>query len=320
MFSTKMAALAAFVGLALMSGAASAQENWPERAIKLVVPFGAGGGTDLTARILQKAIDDQSTIGQPITIVNVPGAAGSIGAREVLNAKPDGYTIMMHHVALLSRQAAGLTDFGYEDFEPIAGTVLYSHVLAVQDDSPYQTIGDLLDAAAAAPDTLVMGANLGGNTHMIGLMLEDAKPGADLRIAQIGGDADNFAALAGKQIDVAAFSASSYQTFEGSNVRALAMLNETRWPTLPDLPTATEQGIPVSYSHYMYWLAPKGTPVEVTDKIGAALKAALEDPEVRKSFEARYSDPAFLNAEELEARMAAQYDWIEPYAKRSTQK
>lgn len=320
MIQIKRLFVAAAIGVGLLTTAVHAEDAYPTKPIKVIVPFGAGGGSDLTARVLQKAIDDQGTLGQPLTIINVPGAAGSIGAREVLHASPDGYTILMHHVALLSRQAAGLADFGYEDFEPIAGTVLYSHVLAVPKDSPYQTVGELLDAAAENPNTLVMGANLGGNTHMIGLMLEDARDGAKFRMAQIGGDADNFAALAGEQIDVAAFSASSYQSFEGSNIRPLAMLNDERWPTLPDLPTAAEQGVPVSFSHYMYWLAPKGTPAEAIDKLEAALQSAMEDPAVQEAFSKRYSDPVFLNADQLEERMAAQYQWIQPYAERSTKK
>ncbi|MCA0941649.1 hypothetical protein LCM08_18795 [Salipiger pacificus] len=143
----------------------------------------------------------------------------------------------MHHVALLSKQAASLADFSQEDF---AGTVLYPHVLAVPKGRPYQAAGEPLDTPAETLNRLVWGANLGVNTQMVAMMREDARDGAKFLIAQIGGDADNFAALAGKQ--VAAFSASSHQTFEGPDIRPPAMLSGESWERLPDLPTAAEQG------------------------------------------------------------------------------
>ena len=98
--------------IAVTATAGAAQAEWPVKPIKLVVPFGAGGGSDTSARIYQKAIQDNKILSQPLTVINVPGAGGSIGARQVKDAKADGYTFLLIHVALLSRQAAGLIDFG----------------------------------------------------------------------------------------------------------------------------------------------------------------------------------------------------------------
>ena len=134
--------------LALASGQVAAE--YPDRPIQVVVPAKAGGGSDTLARMFQKAFKENKLLGTPMAIVNVPGAGLSIGSRRVKDAKPDGYTFLLTHVALLSRQASGLSDFGYKDFAPVAQTVGFCVVASVKSDSPYKTLSDLLKPSCAS--------------------------------------------------------------------------------------------------------------------------------------------------------------------------
>ncbi|MFC1820488.1 tripartite tricarboxylate transporter substrate-binding protein, partial [Thermodesulfobacteriota bacterium] len=163
----------------------------------MVVPAKAGGASDNLARMFQKVFKEHKLLGTPMVIVNVPGAGLSIGSRRVKDSEPDGYTFLLTHIALLSRQAAGLDDFGYKDFEPVAQTVGFCSVISVKEDGPYQKLPDLLKAAKEKPDTIIFGANLGALNHMAGLTLQASNPGSAFRFVQIGGGAQNFAALKG---------------------------------------------------------------------------------------------------------------------------
>ncbi len=114
------------VFLIVVSGCAQSSTSepvtYPQRPIKLIVPFAAGGGSDTFARILQKAIEEHQLLSQPLVIINVPGAGGTVGSRRVKNARPDGYTLLLLHEGIMTSQAAGLTNFGPEAFQPICGT------------------------------------------------------------------------------------------------------------------------------------------------------------------------------------------------------
>ena len=126
----------------------------------MIVPFNAGGGSDAIARTFQNAIEVHNLAGVPIVVTNIAGPGGRIGSRTAMDAEPDGYTILMSHMTLLTSEATGLADFGYRDFEAIAGTGEVCSTVIVKEDSAYNTLADILDAAKAAPDTLTHGCLL----------------------------------------------------------------------------------------------------------------------------------------------------------------
>ena len=150
-------ALALLVGFAFLLGAGCGggkedAESFPARQITLVVPFGPGGGTDTYARIFKQAIEQEKLLPVPLVVINQGGAGGTIGSRRVKDAAPDGYTMMVIHDAILTGKLAGQVDYGHEAFEPIAATSEVGMVIAVRKDGPYQSLNDLMQAAAESPD------------------------------------------------------------------------------------------------------------------------------------------------------------------------
>jgi tripartite-type tricarboxylate transporter receptor subunit TctC len=254
--------------------------GFPRRPIKLIVPFGAGGGSDTFGRIIQNAIETNGLLPQPMVIINVPGAGGTIGSRRVKNAPPDGYTLLLLHEGMMTARHCGSTSYGPEAFTPVAGTGNATQVIAVGESSPHQNLVSLMDAAERHPDTIVFSANIGAPSHFAGLMLESEKPGAAFRYTQTGGGAKRLAALQGGHVEVSAFSIAEYIQFKPSGLRALALLGAHRHVDLPALATAGEQGFDVISENMQFWWAPLGTPSDRIDVIADALVAAMATPEV----------------------------------------
>jgi len=296
------------------------QSGYPNKPITVIVPAKPGGASDRLARMFQKVFKEEKLLDVPLVIINVPGAGLSIGSRRAKDAKPDGYTFLLNHVALLSREAAGLDDFGYRDFEPVAQTVGYSSVICVRDDSPYQTLPDLMKAAKEKPDTIIFGANLGGLNHMAGLTLQASSPGSAFRIVQIGGGGPNFAALKGGHTNVTHFGTVIYNNYRKSGVKGLAILAKERLSLLPDLPTARELGYDAIFELANFWFAPKGTPQYAIDYFAKALEKALQTDAVKASIKKDYSTPSFLKGQAFKNKLKADFEKIRPIAQQATKK
>ena len=259
--------LAAFVAALLF--AAPANAAWPEKPIRIVVPFGPGGTTDILARSLQKVMDEKKLVSQPVVIQNV-GGHFSVGARQVMTAAPDGYTFLAIHLALLSGEIVDpRRGVGYRDFAPVALTGGFCLHPIVRADSPYKTLKELLDAAKEKPNTIVTGVNIGALNHMLGVFLEQSYPGARFRFVQIGGGGENFAAITGGHTQATVLSSSEYQTYKANGVRALAYSGPERLALEPTIPTTRELGLNFEFCIENYWFAPKGAPQEAIAAEGA---------------------------------------------------
>ncbi len=322
-----LATLLAGAALWGLSGTGEALAAWPEKPIRVIVPFGPGGSTDQVVRTLQLAIQDQDLLPQPINVLNV-GGHYSVGARQVMEAEPDGYTFLTLHIALMGGQAGGMIDFGYRDFEPVATTSQFCLTPVVRKDSGIDTVDDLLAKAAAEPDTLIFGANLGAINHMAGIMLQNSEPGAEFRFVQIGGGAENFTALTGAQTNVTVLSAAEVINFtmlpDGSEnpesqIKPLAYTGPERNAKLPDLPTLTELGRDVEFCVDSWWFAPKGTPAEAIEGMADALEAAHESEAVQQFYADRTFGPVFLKGDELKASLDETWTRIEPVARQAGQ-
>lgn len=290
--------------------------EWPRRPVKVVVPFGAGGGSDTFARIVQRAVRDQHLLPQPLVIINVPGAGATIGSRRVKDARPDGYTLLMLHEAILTAKYSGNVSYGPDAFEPIAGLGGDHLVFAVADDSPFANLADLMAAAAEQPDTIAFAANLGAPSQFGGLLLEKTTPGAAFRFVQIGGGAKRFHSLVGGHADISAFSVAEYLQFRDGGLRALAICTAERHPELPDVPTAREQGYDVISGNLFFWWAPKGTPPDRVDRIRTMLRQVMESESVREQLARMQVEPTYLEGEELAADLAEREARIASVAER----
>jgi tripartite-type tricarboxylate transporter receptor subunit TctC len=276
---------------------------YPSKPIKLIVPFGAGGGTDTYARIIKKAIEDNRLLPQPLVIVNIDGAGATIGSRRAKDAKPDGYTLLILHDAILTAKYSRSVDYGPEAFEPVAGTGEVGMVITVSENSPYHDLQALMQAAKENPNKIKFGANMGALTHFAGLQLEKAFPGAKFRYAQFGGGAKRFAALKGGHIALTGFSIEEFVRFRSENLRGLAYFGESRHAAALDVPTALEQGFDISGSNTFYWWFPKGTPKSCIDVMANVLQKAMQTEYVQQRMAKIHCTPIFVREKKLQDRI-----------------
>ena len=319
------AALVAAQGLVT---ADSAMAAWPEKPIKVVVPFKAGGTSDQVARAFQAAVQDEGLLSQPVTIVNV-GGHYSIGSRQVMEADPDGYNFLLIHIALMGGEGSGVNDFGYRDFEPVAATGEFCLSPMVRKDSGINSVDELLAKAKDEPDTLIFGANLGAINHMAGIMLQNTEPGAEFRFVQIGGGTANFTALTGAQTNATVLSGAEVMNFtklpDGadnpeSQIKPLAYTGTERHPKLPDLPTMGELGRDMVFCIHSWWFAPKGTPAEAVDGFAAALEQASAGDRIGEFYSSKLFAPVFLKGDELKTSLDDTWARIEGVAKQAAKK
>ena len=325
MLKTMLSATVAAFALTL---AGPALADWPEKPIKVTVPFKAGGTSDQVVRAFQAAIQENDLLPQPVTIINV-GGHFSVGARQVMEAQPDGYDFLTIHIALMGGEGGGIFDFGYRDYEPVASTGEFCVVPMVRKDSGIDTVEQLLEKAKSEPDTLIFGANLGAINHMGSIMLQNLVDGAKFRFVQIGGGTANFTALTGAQTNATVLSAAEVANFtlapdgaplEDAQIKPLAYTGAERVKNLPDVPTMKELGYDMNYCIQSWWFAPKGTPQEAIDGMADALEAAMETERVEKFFDDKMFTPVFLRGDELKASLDETWAAIEPIAKQAAAK
>ena len=307
------AATLAVVGLVALSPASAA--GWPDKPIKVIVPFGPGGTTDTLVRNIQRVAEEQKLLPQPLTVINV-GGHFSVGGNQVKNAAPDGYTFLAMHLALLSGEIVDPNrKLSYRDFEPVALTGGFCLHPVVREDAPWKTLQDLLAAAKANPSTIIFGVNVGALNHLGGGMLESAYPGAKFRFVQIGGGAENFAALKGGNTQVSMLSSSEYQNFKSGGVRALGYTGPERLQAEPGIPTMRELGLNFDFCINNYWFAPKGTPKEAVDGMAAMLQKAMASPQMQAAQAKQASSSEFLAGPAFQKSLDDTFKAIEPVAK-----
>jgi tripartite-type tricarboxylate transporter receptor subunit TctC len=235
---------------------------YPNRPIELIVPAGAGGGTDVLARVLADVA--RNHIAQPITVVNRPGASGMIGHGEMINAKPDGYKIAMVFAEIVIVPHLGLTKLSYEDFTPIAQLNADPAAVTVKADSPWRTIEEFIAASKEKKGTMSMGNSGSGSIwHLAAAALEE-KAAIKFNHVSFGGAAPAVLSLLGGHLDAVAVSPGEVAAHvQGGKLRTLAVAADKRMKGFENVPTFKERGIDVSLGTWRGLAAPKGTPPEV---------------------------------------------------------
>jgi len=277
----------------------SLQGDYPSKPITVIVPFAAGGGSDVFVRIFQNAIRKNNLCPQPIVIKNIAGAGGTIGSRSAKNATPDGHTILCLHDGIYTAQHYGNADWGPDNFEPIAATGRSGVVVAVEEDSPYTSLNELMEEAKDRPYQLVYGTNLGAPNHYSALFLQNGKSGAKFRFTQTGGGAKRLAQLKGGHIDLTGFSVAEYQQFKDAGIKALASLGEERESSFPNLITALEQEVRATHDLMQFWWAPQNTPPERIAYLQNLLAEAMATREIKESFQNLHMDPVLQVGQDL---------------------
>jgi tripartite-type tricarboxylate transporter receptor subunit TctC len=290
--------------LALMIAAAfaTAAADWPTRPIQMVVPFPAGGATDVAARALAESL--AASLGQPVVIANRDGASGTIGTGVVLGAKPDGYTIGFSPLGPLSIQPHLIADLPYkpDDALGVCGVVAQQFAVAVTADSRLRTLADVVAAAKRAPGKL--GVGFGGVATVPHLALAQLEAQADIKILGVPfrGDPPVMAALRAGELDAAVL---NIGLALAQNFRLLAVLTHARVPERPEVPTATELGFPVVEEVTAGVFVPRGVPAPIVQRLAAACDVAVRSERFLAVAKATQQAVTYLPAEAYGRAIAA---------------
>ena len=299
----------ALAGICLAAVPSQAQGTYPERPIRVIVPFAAGSASDIVGRIvLEKMADD---LGHRFVVENQAGASGNLGTAAVARAAPDGYTILISASGPLAVNQSLFRDIGYDplkDFEPISLLATLPNVIVVNAGQPLRSVADLIAAAKKAPGSLNYGSiGNGSSQHLAGAYFEQVT-GTRMTHVPYRVTGQLVTDLVGGQLQV------SFQLIpnvlgqiQGGQLRPLAITANRRSEVLPDVPTVAEVGLG-GYEAYGWFamLAPKGTPQPVIARLHAAYAKAMADPATRRRIVEVGAEPATSTPAELSAFMAAE--------------
>ncbi|WP_243371294.1 Bug family tripartite tricarboxylate transporter substrate binding protein [Microvirga solisilvae] len=282
-FLTRRMALGFFAGAALLSQAALAQP-YPSHVIKMVVPYPAGGPTDVIARIVAEEMGKE--FGQNVIVENVAGASGAIGTRAVAKAAPDGYTIVFGNNQTHGNNMFLLKEPGYDavkDFAPLAGAGAFEHVFVVKNDLPVKSIPELVELAKKDPGKLNYGSTGIGSGSHLATELFMARAGLKMTHVPFRGAAPLVTELMAGRIDVSNSTLPSVLSqFQAGQMRAIGLASPQRNPLAPDVPTLREQGITnADAESWAAFFAPANTPKPVLDKLSGTIIAILNKPDVK---------------------------------------
>ena len=257
----------------------AAMAAFPERPITIVVPWGPGGGGDIVTRALVPVLERE--LGQTMVVINKEGGSGTIGASFTAHAKPDGYTVgMINDTGYVHQVLYGGTDYGKDDMEPLCIFLRAPIFLAVNATSDIKTIDDFIAAAKQKPGKLtVSGSALGGSTHLT-WELFFRKAGIKIQLMPFKGGGNAAAiALAGGHVQAGVAHPSEYGPHVASGkVRLLAVAEDQRLKSYPDVPTLKELGYDVNGAAIRTFSIPKGVPADVKATLAKAFETAIKDP------------------------------------------
>jgi len=282
----KITMMRAAACLALFGSALAHAQTYPTKTITMIVPFAAGGPTDTVARLVAQSMGTK--LKQQIIIENVGGAGGTIGAARVAKAAPDGYTLFLHHIGQSTAPALyrKLSYNAQTDFEPIGLVTDVPMTIVARKDFPAKDFREFLSYIKANKDKVTYAnAGVGSASHLCGMLFMTAI-GTDFTTVPYKGTGPAMNDLLGGQVDfMCDQTTNTTSQIKSGKIKAYGVTTKTRLPSMPDLPTLNESGLPgfeVAVWHGMY--APKGTPKPVIDTLASALQSALKDPNVKQRF------------------------------------
>ena len=289
-----------FTALSAFAGLASAQ-TWPTKTVTIVVPFPAGGTTDVLARAISNKLS--AAIGQPVIVDNKPGAGATLGADLVAKATADGHTLLMgavHHT-VASNYYKNLKYSFEKDFAPITTVALVPNVMTVSANSPYNSVKEVIADAKANPDKLAYGSNGNGTAqHMIGTQFE-METGVKVLHVPYKGSAPLTTDLLGGQVTMSFDTITPVLPFiKEGKLRALAVTTAKRSSALPNVPTLQEAGVPnVAIGTWFGLLAPAATPKPVIARLNTEIVKIIQSPEFKKQMADIGAEPIGNKPEEM---------------------
>ncbi len=289
----KIKSIGLLAGLALVASSGAFAQKYPEKTITMIVPFSAGGPTDTVARLIAQAMSND--LGQQVIVENVGGAGGTIGAARVVKAEPDGYTVLLHHIGMSTAPSLyrKLSFNPLTDFEPVGLVTDVPMTFIARSDFPAQNFNELVSYIKTNKDKVTYAnAGLGAASHLCGMLFMSALD-TNMTTVPYKGTGPAMNDMLGHQVDVMCDQTTNTTSqIKAGKVKVYAVTTPTRVPSLPDVPTAQEAGLPnfqVAVWHGVY--APKGTPKAAVERLSKSLQVALADQNVKTRFAELGTEP-----------------------------
>ena len=269
--------------------------EFPAKEVQIIIPYSAGGATDLIFRAL--ATTTGKYLGKAVVVVNLPGGGGAVGFTQAAQATPDGYTLVTAITPLTILPHQVTTAFTYKSFEPVINVVSDPSMFLVRSDSPWKNLKEFLGYAKKHPDMITVGnSGAGGGVHLVALAFEKAA-GVKFNHIPFSGGGPSITAILGGHINVVSVSPpEGIEHVKAGKLRIIALFAEKRFAMFPEVPTAKEQGVNFVMGMWRGLAAPKGTPTNVIKILHDAFKKGMEDPAFKKNAEdmavlLRYQNP-----------------------------
>lgn len=293
----------------LVACTAAAAGPYPDHPIKVVVPFSAGGGTDIIARVVSEKLSQK--LGQAIVVINTPGAGGTIGAANVARAEPDGYTLLVWHVGMISSAHTNkpLPYGPLKDFTAIGQLATAANLIAVNPQVPAMNLRELIALAKARPGELNYGSSgIGGADHLAGELFSQVANIKATHVPYKGGGPATIAVVGGEVQFVTGSATQVMPMVKAGKLRPLAVMQKQRIASLPEVPSAPEAGLPeLEYKTWFAMWGPAGMPTDVVAKISAGLKDVLANEDVRAQLDKGGVEPAYSTPQEFAAMFRADH-------------
>jgi tripartite-type tricarboxylate transporter receptor subunit TctC len=285
------------VGIIAAAVPLAASAAYPDRPIKMIVPWAAGGDTDNIFRPFGPLLQKHLGSGATVVIANVGGASGTKGAKEAKDSPADGYTLYAVHEYIHSTYYAGVADVKYSDFEPVCLISSTASVLTASPKTPWKSWQELLADAKARPGQISVGATLASTSHFFPALIEQAA-GVKFKYVSYEGLAPRMNAILGGHIDLTDANLTQKGKVEAAQLKFLAIATEKRHPEMPSIPTLKELGVNVVYDVNRGIMAPKGTPADVLAKLNGACAAATKEPEFAAAMKKQGTDVRYIGRDE----------------------
>ncbi len=299
------------ITFAALGNAAAA--DIPCTTAKLIVPWGAGGGTHIIFSLFEETINKMD--GPNVQVVTISGQGGNKGAKEARKAKPDGCTLFAIHQSAIVSYLAGRVDFTWDAFEPVAQVTSTPEVIGASGDAPWPDFQAVLADAKENPNTIPLGATLGSTSQFMWLLIEEENPGAKFKYIPFDGTKQRVTALLAGTIKLGTVNIpTAEKNVKQGTLKAYAIAANERLPQFPDVPTLKEIGTDMTYSLDRGIMVPKGTPQDVIDMWTGIFKKAAENEELVEKLKAKGTPVVYRGPEDYAEWFQKEYDAHEKVA------
>ena len=290
-----LASTAVVAGLAMSTPTIAADLDCD--TAKLIVPWGAGGGTDVVFRIFANAINEAGAKPQ-LQVINMGGQGGNKGAKEARKAKPDGCTLFAIHQSAITSYLNGRVDFTWDAFEPVSLVTNSPEIIGASPKVPWNNFEEFKKAGLAAPGTILTGATFGSTSQFVWLIL-GKETGMEFKYVPFDGTRERMTALLSGSIELGSLNVTSGKKYlQNADLKAFAIADHKRSKHLPNLPTLKELGIDMVYGVTRGIVAPKGASKAVINHWAAAIKKASKNPDLAKQMDAKGTDVNYLGPDD----------------------